>query len=163
MKVSLYPGCTAHSTGVEYSESMHAVFDALGVEFLEVDDWNCCGGAAAHCLSSFLGLALPARNIAKAQARDLPLAVPCPGCFNAVKRAQYALTNDPEMRQTLEEIVGFKYKGDIEVKAMHDVVLDVFGEPDGACFVERNFLHCRQHPGLECRTAEVRDAQRQRR
>jgi len=104
---------------------MRAVLDALGVRLSEIDDWNCCGGAAAHCLSKLLGLALPARNIAKAQARDLPLLIPCPGCFNAVKRAQNALANDPKMKKKLEEIIGFTYKGDLQVKAMHDVVLDV--------------------------------------
>ena len=125
MKVSFYPGCTAHSTGIEYSLSMHAVLDALGIELLEIDDWNCCGGAAAHCLSQLLGLALPARNIARAQLQDLPLAIPCPGCFNAVKRAQNALSNDPAMRGRLEDVVGFEYKGDLEVKAIHNVVMDV--------------------------------------
>lgn len=127
MEVSFYPGCTSHSTGLEYSLSLHAVFDALGLELSEIDDWNCCGGAAAHSLSHLLGLALPARNIAKAQVRDLPLAIPCPGCFNAVKRAQYALSNDPDMRKTLEDIVGFKYKGNLEVKAMHEVMLEQVG------------------------------------
>ncbi len=127
MEVSFYPGCTAHSTGIEYSQSLHAVLDALGVKLLEIDDWNCCGGAAAHSLSHLLGLALPARNIAKAQGRDLPLAIPCAGCFNAVKRAQYALENDPEMRKTLEDIVGFTYKGTLEVQAMHEVVLHQVG------------------------------------
>ena len=125
MEVSFYPGCTAHSTGIEYSLSMHAVLDALGVKLVEIDDWNCCGGAAAHSLSHLLGLALPARNIAKAQVRDLPLAIPCPGCFNAVKKAQHALSNDPDMRKKLGDILEFEYKGDLEVKAMHDVILDV--------------------------------------
>ncbi len=127
MEVSFYPGCTAHSTGIEYSLSLHAVFDKLGVKLMEIDDWNCCGAAAAHSLSNLLGLALPARNIARAQMRDLPLAIPCAGCFNAVKRAQYALLNDPDMRKKLEGIVGFKYRGDLEIKLMHDVVLDQVG------------------------------------
>ena len=127
MEVSFYPGCTAHSTGLEYSLSLHAVFDALDVNLSEIDDWNCCGGAAAHSLSHLLGLALPARNIAKAQVRDLPLAIPCPGCFNAVRRAQYALSNDADMRKKLEDILSFKYKGDLEVKAMHEVVLEQIG------------------------------------
>ena len=127
MEVSFYPGCTAHSTGIEYSMSLHAVFDELGIELLEIDDWNCCGGAAAHSLSHLLGLALPARNIAKAQVRDLPLAIPCAGCFNAIKKAQHSLSNDPDMRKKLEDIVGFKYKGGLKVTAMHDVVLEQVG------------------------------------
>jgi len=130
LEFSFYPGCTAHSTGIEYNLSTHAVIDALGVELKEIDDWNCCGGAAAHSISKLLGLALPARNVAQAQKMDLPLAIPCPGCFNAVKRAQHALTSDPEMRDRLEEIVGFKYRGDLEVKAMHQVILENFSLDD---------------------------------
>jgi len=129
LAVSFYPGCTAHSTGLEYSLSLHAAFDALGIELKEIDDWNCCGGAAAHCLSNFLGLALPARNVAKAQQYDLPLAIPCPGCFNAVKRAQYALTHDADMKEKLEQVIGFKYGGDLVVQSMHDVVLEQVGLP----------------------------------
>ena len=111
LEVSFYPGCTAHSTGIEYSLSLHAVLKALGVELTEIDDWNCCGGAAAHSMSNLLGLALPARNIAQAQKRSLPLAIPCAGCFNAVKRAQYALENDPEMKDSLEGIIGAERAG----------------------------------------------------
>ena len=127
MEVSYYPGCTAHSTSVEYSKSAQAVFEAVGVKLSELDDWNCCGGASAKSLSNLLGLALPARNIAKAQERDLPLAIPCTGCFNAVKRAVSALENDMEMKKQLEEIVGFTYKGNIPVKAMHEVLMEMVG------------------------------------
>jgi heterodisulfide reductase subunit B len=127
MEVSFYPGCTAHSTGLEYSLSLHAVFEELGVTLKELDDWNCCGGAAAHSMSHLLGLALPARNIAKAQDSDLPLAIPCAGCFNAVKRAQHALVNDPEMRNLLEDTVNFKYEDKLLVKAMHEILIENVG------------------------------------
>lgn len=127
VELSFYPGCTTHSTGLEYSQSLHAVFEAFGIALREIDDWNCCGGAAAHCLSGLLGLALPARNIAKAQERDLPLVIPCPGCFNAVKRAQVAMDNDPAMKQKLEELVGFEYKGGLSVKCAHEVLFEHVG------------------------------------
>jgi heterodisulfide reductase subunit B len=110
--------------------SVHAVFDALGVKLSELDDWNCCGGASAKSLSYLLGHALPARNIAIAQQRDLPLAVPCTGCFNAVKRAQYALENDPVMKGKIEEAVGFAYKGNLAIKAIHEVLLEIVGLDD---------------------------------
>ncbi len=123
---SFYPGCTAHSTGLEYSLSLHAVAHVLDIELKEIDDWNCCGGAAASSISNLLGLALPARNIAKAQERSLPLAIPCPGCFNATRRAQHALSEESEMKSQLEEIVEFEYKPGLEIVAMHQVFL----EPD---------------------------------
>jgi heterodisulfide reductase subunit B len=126
-QVSYYPGCTSHSTGFEYGLSLHAVFSALGVELVEIDDWNCCGGAAAHSISNLLGLALPCRNISKAQEHDLPLLVPCPGCFNAVRKAQQALEQDPEMRDRLEEVIGFRYRGSLEIEAVHQVIMNRVG------------------------------------
>jgi len=99
----------------------------LGVKLLEIEDWNCCGAAAAHSLSGLLGLALPARNIAKAQARDLPLAVPCAGCFSALKKAEKALSNGSDMKDKLEDIVGFKYNEKLEIKALIDVVMNQIG------------------------------------
>ncbi len=70
MEVSFFPGCTGHSTSIEYNKSLHAVCDKLGLKLREIDDWNCCGAAAAHSLNHQLSLALPARNIAKAQERE---------------------------------------------------------------------------------------------
>lgn len=127
MEVSFYPGCTSHSTGIEYTWSLRAVAEALGLELREIEKWNCCGAAAAHSLNRLLGLALPARNIAQAQLIDLPLAVPCAGCFNALKKAEYALTHDAEMRKSLEEVVGFTYDEKLQVKLMHQVIADDIG------------------------------------
>jgi len=127
VEVSYYPGCTAHSTGIEYNYSLQAVFEALGVTPLDIDDWNCCGGAAAHSLNTMLGLALPGRNLAKAQERDLPLVVPCPACFNAVRKVQHVCSHDPEKRKDLEEIIGFTYRDDLEVKTAHQIIIDEIG------------------------------------
>ena len=127
MEVSYYPGCTAHSTGMEYNQSVHAVFESLGVEFRELDDWNCCGGASAHSVNGLLGLALPARNIAKAQESELPLAIPCTGCFNAMKKAQKVLSEESDLKQKIEDLVGFKYKGKLQIMAMIDFLLNTIG------------------------------------
>ena len=127
MEVGYYPGCTSHSTGLEYSMSLHSVLEKLDVDLVEIDGWNCCGAAAAHSVSKLLGLALPARNIALAQDMGLPISVPCAGCFNALKRAQHALTNDDAMKSELEEVVGFSYNGKIEIRAMIDYVINSVG------------------------------------
>ncbi|MFC1582101.1 CoB--CoM heterodisulfide reductase iron-sulfur subunit B family protein [Planctomycetota bacterium] len=127
MEVSFYPGCTAHSTGIEFNDSMHAAFGALGVELKEIDDWNCCGGAAAHSLSKMLGLALPARNIRQAQESDLPLTISCAGCLNAVKTAHHAMANDPAVKAELEDVLNFSFSGKVKIQAMHEVVIETIG------------------------------------
>lgn len=128
MKFSYFPGCTDHSTSLEYGLSTHAVFEALGVELVEIEDWNCCGAAATHSINHLLSLCLPARNIAIAQSSQAgPLVIPCAGCFNMMKRAEHALRNDEEKRKEIEEIVGFKYESSLEMLALIDVVVNRIG------------------------------------
>ncbi len=127
LELGYYPGCTSHSTGLEYTLSLTKVFKKLGIKLVEINGWNCCGGAAAHSLSRLLGLVLPARNVAKAQESGLPLTVPCPACFNSIKRAQHALSNGSGMKETLENTIGFKYSEDLVVKTTHQVILDHIG------------------------------------
>lgn len=128
MKVLFYPGCTAHSTGLEYNDSLHAVFESLGVEFQALDDWNCCGGAAAHSLSKMLALGLSARNIKQAQPQsDLPLAISCAGCFNATRVADYHLTHDRKVRRELEATLDFTYTGEVKILPFHEVLTRMIG------------------------------------
>ena len=117
---SYFPGCTSHSTAVEYDLSTKAVFANLGVDLVEIEDWNCCGAAAVHSMNRLLSLCLPARNIAMAQKRDLELVVPCAGCFNMLKRAEHALKTDPETRREVESTVGFVYREDLKIRALID-------------------------------------------
>ncbi len=128
MRFSYFPGCTEHSSSLEYGLSTHEVFKALGAELIEIEDWNCCGAAATHSLNRLLSLCLPARNIAKAQSRKAgPLVVPCAGCFSYLKRAEYVLKNDEAGRKEIEEIVGFSYDPSLEILALLDTVVNRIG------------------------------------
>ena len=126
-RYSYFPGCTSHSTAVEYDLSTKAVCKALGVELVEIEDWNCCGAAAVHSMNKFLSLCLPARNIAMAQKSDLELVVPCAGCFNMLKRAERVLKTEPEMRGEVESTVGFTYREDLRIRALIDMVVNGIG------------------------------------
>jgi len=126
-KYSYFPGCTSHSTAVEYDLSTKAVLKALGVELVEIEDWNCCGAAAVHSTNKLLSLCLPARNIAMAQKNDLELVVPCAGCFNMLKRSERALRTDPDSRREIESTVGFTYREDLRIRALIDIVVNGIG------------------------------------
>lgn len=128
MRFSYFPGCTDHSTSLEYGLSTKAVCKIMDVELVEIDDWNCCGAAATHSLNHLLSLCLPARNISKAQAAQSgPLVVPCAGCFNMLKRTEHALKKDEARRKEIEEIVGFKYQPSFDILALIDVMLNRIG------------------------------------
>ena len=115
LRFSYYPGCSLHSTAIEYDLSTRAVFEAMGVDLVELPDWNCCGASSAHSLNEALSLCLPARNLALAQEQWGDLVAPCAACFNRLKSADHALRHDPERRAQIEEVVGFRYTGQVQV------------------------------------------------
>ncbi len=94
MKVTYYPGCSLEGTARDYAASLNAVCRALGVELIELQDWNCCGATAAHAIDHQAALALAGRNLALAEKEGRDLVVPCPLCFNRLKTAAWALTGD---------------------------------------------------------------------
>ncbi len=120
MKFSYYPGCTAHSTGWEFNASTEGVFAALGYDLDEIPDWNCCGGASAHNLDHFVGLGLPARNLAIAQDAGRDLIVPCAGCYNNVKKAQVVLERGGGDADRLARVLAFEWRGAVDVLSLVD-------------------------------------------
>jgi heterodisulfide reductase subunit B len=88
-KVSYYPGCSLESTAKDYQKSILGLMPRLGVELMELPDWNCCGATAAHSLDHRACLNLGARNLAIAADMPQPLVVPCALCFSRLKFAQH--------------------------------------------------------------------------
>lgn len=81
MKLSYFPGCSAHGTGIEQDVSTRAVCRSLGIELQELKDWNCCGSTAAHAIGDDLADSLGARNLEIAAASGEDLVVPCAACY----------------------------------------------------------------------------------
>jgi heterodisulfide reductase subunit B len=92
MRLGYYPGCSLHATAKEFDLSTRAVCDALGLELVEIEDWNCCGATAAHAISDELAVGLAGRNLALAAQQGLDsVLAPCAACFGRLKHAAKAL------------------------------------------------------------------------
>jgi len=134
---SYYPGCSLHSTGLEYGLSTRAVFRHLGVELVELEDWNCCGASSAHALDHTLAVALPARTLALAQPAGRDLVTPCAACFNRLKRTDHILRTDPELRAEIEQMVGFQYSGEVTIRPVLAAIYEDFTASELIELVER--------------------------
>jgi len=88
MKLSFYPGCSLEGMAVDYARSIDAVFKALDIDLVEIDDWSCCGATAAHSLSEAMSVILPARNLFAAEQMGLDIVSPCANCFNRLRFSQ---------------------------------------------------------------------------
>ncbi|HEX15924.1 MAG TPA: heterodisulfide reductase subunit B [Deltaproteobacteria bacterium] len=86
-RVGYYPGCSLEGSAREYDESARAVCEALGVELVELEDWNCCGASAIPPPPKGKGLA--SRNLEIARRMGLEeMAVPCSACFLRLKEVK---------------------------------------------------------------------------
>ncbi len=123
MSLGLYPGCSLQGTAREYTESVMAVCDALGVKIEQVPDWNCCGATAAHNLNKDLSLALPARILAAAEKAGMKdVVVPCAACYSRLMVTQHELNHDPIKKNKISEIIEADFKGTTRIMNVIELV-----------------------------------------
>lgn len=124
MKYGFYPGCSLHSTAKEYNSSTKGVAKNFGIELVEIKDWICCGATSGHTTFNYLSLALPAENMNSVKKDGLSeLAVCCAACFNRLKVANHVISNEPDKKEKINEIIKSKYDGDIKVKHFLEILV----------------------------------------
>jgi len=132
MKYSYYPGCSMEGTGIEYHKSLTYVNGAIGMEFMEIPDWNCCGATAGHAVSKELGAALPARNVALCERQNLglPIVVPCAACYSRMKYAVHMARSGES--EALSRLIEMPIKGDLDILSL----LDAYGTAQAAAAIK---------------------------
>lgn len=96
MKYAFFPGCAYHSAA-GYKESVDAVNRAIGLEFVELRDWNCCGATAFFGVDKFKAMALAGRIFALAQSQGFQeIVTVCNACFTTLRKAYRMLDTHPE-------------------------------------------------------------------
>jgi len=134
-KVAYYPGCALEGSGHSYDRSTRAIGKALGLELVEVENWNCCGAMEVKNIDPKLQTYLSSRvmSIASEEMGFDTVMAPCNGCYHNLKKAEYDLSNDPDsvaVIERLSEKAGHAaYKaGDIETIHALDWIKDTIGE-----------------------------------
>jgi heterodisulfide reductase subunit B len=115
-RIAYYPGCSLLGTSREYDESLRAIVKKMGIELVQVPDWNCCGASSAHSLNHDLSIALPARILSQAETLGIEdMVVPCAACYNRLVVAHHDLLENPALRARVADITGMEYKGAIKI------------------------------------------------
>ncbi len=127
MKYGFFPGCAYHSAA-GYKESVDAVNQAIGMELMEIPDWNCCGATTFFGLNKFKALALAGRIFALAQADGFQeIVTVCNACFTTLRKAGELLHSSPD---TLAEVNGrlaeekLHIQGPVSVRHYLDVLVN---------------------------------------
>lgn len=104
-KVAYYPGCALEETGHAYNRSTKELAKALGLELVELENWNCCGAMEVKNLDPKLQTYLSARNLAVAAKMGFAAVMaPCNGCYHNLKKAEYDLAHDAASRETVDRL-----------------------------------------------------------
>lgn len=126
-----YPGCSGLGTSLEYDTSTRALCKSLGIELVEIPDWNCCGSTPAHAVDHLLSACLVGRNLGiaddMAEERELDgILTPCPSCLKNLKTTQHRLA-DPEFHRKVELVVGRTLKAELPIKSVLQMLVEDLG------------------------------------
>jgi len=131
MKYAYFPGCSVHSTAQEYGESCKAISKVLGIELIEIPDWNCCGAIdAVYSYSPLFSLALSARNLSLAEKMKMDVVTLCSACYHTLSRTNKLFDEDPKLKEKIERVlnsVQLDYHGKVKVRHYLDVLLNDVG------------------------------------
>src|SRR3989304_9643717 len=121
MQVGYYPGCSLESSAKEFDLSIRAIFQAMEVSLKEIPDWNCCGASPAHYLNEELAMALPYRNLVKAEEAGLDRVIsPCPACYSHLKHIHAEVSKDAHLATRLCKMIGAGYERSVSSKHLLD-------------------------------------------
>jgi len=133
MRYAYYPGCSLTRSARAYAVSTEAIAGPLGLELVEVEDWNCCGATEYIAINKSAAYALVGRNLALATAiEDVDtLAAPCSACYLNLKKVDRYMGEYPDLNQRTNSALaagGLAYApGTLHVKHLLDVITEDIG------------------------------------
>ncbi|NLT65998.1 MAG: disulfide reductase [Acidobacteria bacterium] len=156
MRYAYYPGCSLEATGRPYEKSVSAVADALGMELLELEDWNCCGATAYMSVNEILSFCLSARNLCQALKTGDTLVTPCSACYTNLRKTESYMSEFPEMKKKVDEALaeaGLRYDGGVVTKHFLQAVMEDAGVDRIVSRIKRPLTGLRVAPYYGCQIA----------
>ncbi len=127
---SYFPGCSLETTNRAYDVSTRNVARVLGLEMVELEDWNCCGATAYMAVNEKRSFVLSARNLALSEAAGRDLVTVCSGCYLALHKTNRYFAQDAHVRSEVRRALqagGLDYGGGVRVRHFLDVVVNDLG------------------------------------
>ena len=134
MKYGYYPGCSLEKNASSYDVSTKAVAKPLGIEFQELEDWNCCGATEYMTLNRMAAYALITRNLALAEKQltnGKQVVAPCSMCFLNMTKADHYLAEDASLAENVNVALSagnMHYTpGSVTARHLLEVMIDDIG------------------------------------
>ncbi len=133
MKFGYYPGCAMDRNARSYHISMMAIAEPLGLQFEEMEDWNCCGATEYFAINDIPAYALVGRNLALAsqQYDGEKLVAPCSACFLNLKKTDHVMGEYKGINENVNTALqagGLDYQpGSVSVHHLLEVIVKDVG------------------------------------
>lgn len=148
LKYAYYSGCVAKGACKELHISTTAIAKALGIELVELLNATCCGSGTFKETDELMEDVVNARNIALAEALNLPMMTQCSTCQGVIGRVNDKLkgedaTRKQEVNQLLQQ-QGHNFQGSTEVLHLLWLLIRDYGLANLAAKVKRSLanLNC---------------------
>ncbi len=128
-KYLIFLGCAIPYRVAAFEISARKVLAKLGVELVEMPEFNCCG-LPLDPVSHEMMLILAARNLAIAEREGLNIVTLCPGCAGTLKKVNRMLKEDQTLRNEINKHLGeagLEFRGTVEAKHFMQVLIEDVG------------------------------------
>ena len=125
----IYLGCAIPYRVAAYEISARKILQRLGVELVEMPEYNCCG-LPMDPVDHEMMIVMAARNLAVAEREGLNILTLCPGCAGTLRKVNKTLKEDKKLREetnsSLKE-AGLEFRGTGEVKHLVQALVEDVG------------------------------------
>ncbi|MBT8171820.1 CoB--CoM heterodisulfide reductase iron-sulfur subunit B family protein [Candidatus Bathyarchaeota archaeon] len=130
IKYLIFLGCVIPYRISSYEVSARLILKNLGVELVEMPEFNCCG-LPIDSVEHDAMLVLAARNLCLAEEKGLDILTLCPGCAGTLRKVNKSLQEDRKLKERVNGIlkdIDKKYEGNqIQVKHLIQVLYEDIG------------------------------------
>ena len=134
-KLPYYPGCTLKTRASNLESSAMACAGVLGLELVELPEWNCCGTVFSLTSDDLIHHVGPVRNLIHVQEMnrsglvdgEMSVMTLCSMCFNTLKRANLRMRENPDDLETINNFMDRDpdYEGKVDVVHFLEVLRDM--------------------------------------
>jgi heterodisulfide reductase subunit B len=112
-KYLMFLGCAVPYRMPSFEISARLVLERLGVELVEMPEFNCCG-LPLDSVEHDVMMVLAARNLCLAEQKGLDILTLCPGCAGTLRKVNKTLTENKKLREHINGILkenGLQFEG----------------------------------------------------
>ena len=118
MKYALFLGCTVPVRALNYELAARKVGQKLGLEFLDIPEFSCCG-FPVKSVDRMTSILMAAENLSLAEETNSDICALCSACSSVLTEVNKELKENQALRNRINgdlSVTGRKYQGKIRVK-----------------------------------------------